>query len=79
MLARILIAVAVLVAMVVLALILATVKELRSADDRDTRPYPSYRAVAFDRGAPLVDEQGHRLRFATPEVAAKYAADYAKP
>ena len=53
--------------------------ELKKWEDRDTNPCPTCHALAFvDRGA-LVDEQGHRLRFATPELAAKYAADYAKP
>ena len=53
--------------------------ELRVIADRDTRPCPECRALAFADGVALTDEQGHRLRFATPELAAKYAADYTRP
>ena len=51
--------------------------ELHVIADRDTRPCPECRSLAVSGGVALTDEQGHRLRFATPELAAQYAADYA--
>ena len=70
---------AVLTASTLAALAFGVRHELRAIADRDTRPCPDCRALAFFGGAALVDEQGHRLRFATPALAAKYAADYARP
>ncbi len=63
-----------------LALALAVVRrELKARVDRDSRPCPACRSPAIHDGHALLDEQGHRLLFATPEQAAAYAADYAKP
>ena len=60
-------------------LVLGLRHELRAIADRDTRPCPECRALAFSGGVALTDEQGHRLRFATPDLAARYAADYMRP
>ena len=67
------------VAGVLAALMLGLRHELRAIADRDTRPCPECRALAVSGGVALTDEQGHRLRFATPELAARYAAEYARP
>ena len=61
------------------ALALGARHELRVIADRDTRPCPDCHALAVSGGVALTDEQGHRLRFATPELAARYAAEYARP
>ena len=53
--------------------------ELRAIADRDTRPCPDCHSLAFSGGVALIDEQGHRLRFATPGLAAQYAAEYTRP
>ena len=53
-------------------------REVRVRDDADTRPCPACRSPAMLDGHSLVDDQGTRLLFASPEDAARYAADYAR-